>query len=50
MKVTDLQELELTYAPPFSSAKDIINIAGYVAQNVILGLSKTYQWYDVKKT
>lgn len=49
MKVTDLQELELTYAPPFSSAKDIINIAGYVAQNVILGLSKTYQWYDVKK-
>lgn len=49
MKVTDLQELELTYAPPFSSAKDIVNLAGYVAQNVILGLSKTYQWYEVEK-
>ncbi len=48
MKVTDLQELELTYAPPFSSAKDIVNLAGYVAQNVILGLSKTYQWYDIE--
>jgi pyruvate/2-oxoglutarate dehydrogenase complex dihydrolipoamide dehydrogenase (E3) component/rhodanese-related sulfurtransferase len=49
MKVTDLQELELTYAPPFSSAKDIVNLAGYVAQNIILGLSKTYQWYEVEK-
>lgn len=47
MKVADLQELELTYAPPFGSAKDIVNLAGYVAQNVILGLSKTIQWYEV---
>ena len=49
MKVTGLQELELTYAPPFGSAKDIVNLAGYVAQNVILGLSKTVQWYEVDK-
>ena len=33
--VTDLTELELSYAPPFSSAKDPINMAGYVAENVL---------------
>lgn len=49
MKVTELQELELSYSPPFGSAKDIINLVGYVSQNVILGTSKTYQWYDVPK-
>ena len=35
--VTDLTELELCYAPPFSSAKDPVNMAGYVAQNVLAG-------------
>ncbi len=35
--VTDLTELELSYAPPFSSAKDPVNMAGYVAQNVLAG-------------
>ncbi|MDZ4197312.1 MAG: FAD-dependent oxidoreductase [Candidatus Izemoplasmatales bacterium] len=49
IKVSDLQELELSYAPPYSSAKDIVNLAGYVAQNVIVGLSKTIQWYEVKE-
>lgn len=49
VKVSDLQELELTYSPPFGSAKDIVNLAGYVAQNVILGISKTYQWYEVDR-
>jgi len=49
IKVTDLQELELSYAPPYSSAKDIVNLAGYVASNVILGITKTVQWYEVKK-
>jgi len=48
IKVTDLQELELSYAPPYSSAKDIVNLAGYVASNVILGLTQTVQWYQVK--
>ena len=33
--VTDLTELELCYAPPFSSAKDPVNMAGYVAENVL---------------
>ncbi|MFT5874197.1 MAG: CoA-disulfide reductase [Clostridium sp.] len=35
--VDDLTELELCYAPPFSSAKDPVNMAGFVAQNVLLG-------------
>ncbi len=46
MKVTDLQELELTYSPPFGSAKDLINMAGYVAQNHIHGITKSVQWHD----
>lgn len=47
IKVSDLQELELSYAPPFSSAKDIVNLAGYVSQNMLLGLTKTVQWHEV---
>jgi len=38
--VDDLAELELTYAPPFSSAKDPVNMAGYLAQNVLSGRAK----------
>lgn len=49
MTITDLQELEFTYAPPYSSAKDIVNLAGYVGQNLILGISQTVQWHDVEK-
>ena len=37
MDVFDLQELELAYAPPFSSAKDPVNMAGYVAGNGVEG-------------
>ena len=36
-KVTDLSDLELAYAPPFSSAKDPVNILGYIAENVVNG-------------
>jgi NADPH-dependent 2,4-dienoyl-CoA reductase/sulfur reductase-like enzyme/rhodanese-related sulfurtransferase len=36
MTVTDLEELELAYSPPFGSAKDPINIAGFVAENIML--------------
>lgn len=46
LPVTFLQELELTYAPPFGSAKDIVNMAGYVASNQLLGITRTIQWYD----
>ncbi len=40
MKISDLQELELSYSPPYGSAKDIVNMIGYVAQNRIQGISK----------
>jgi NADPH-dependent 2,4-dienoyl-CoA reductase/sulfur reductase-like enzyme/rhodanese-related sulfurtransferase len=40
MTVFDLHELDLAYAPPFSSAKDPINMAGYIGENVVLGESK----------
>ncbi|MCR4561703.1 MAG: FAD-dependent oxidoreductase [Bacilli bacterium] len=39
-KVTDLKDLELAYAPPYSSAKDPVNMAGYVAENILTGLVK----------
>lgn len=38
-KVTNLCDLELAYAPPYSSAKDPVNMLGYVAQNVLEGVS-----------
>jgi len=37
MTVFDLQDLELSYAPPYGSAKDVVNYAGYVAANAIKG-------------
>ncbi|MBW2193931.1 MAG: hypothetical protein JRF27_09125 [Deltaproteobacteria bacterium] len=37
MTVYDLEELELAYAPPYSSAKDPINVAGFVASNILKG-------------
>lgn len=45
--VEDLTELELSYAPPFSSAKDPVNMAGYVAQNVLEGRSHITSWDEV---
>ena len=44
--IYDLMELEHAYAPPFSSAKDPIAIAGYVAENMILERVKTVGWRD----
>ena len=38
--VEDLKDLELAYAPPYSSAKDPVNMAGYVAENILTGLVK----------
>lgn len=37
--VSDLTELELAYAPPYSNAKDPVNFAGYVAENILKGLT-----------
>lgn len=47
--VEDLTEAELAYAPPFSSAKDPVNMAGYVAQNVLSGLAENITWQDLPK-
>lgn len=47
LTVADLPELELTYAPPFGSAKDPVNMLGYAAQNVMDGLSHSIQWSEL---
>lgn len=47
--VHNMAELELSYAPPFSSAKDPVNLAGFVAQNVLSGRSHLITWQDVAK-
>jgi len=47
-KVAELGEIEHAYAPPFSSAKDPVNIAGMVAENMLAGLSHHLQWHEVK--
>lgn len=49
MSVFDLEELELTYAPPYSSAKDPVNMAGYVASNLILGDCASIHWDEIGK-
>jgi NADPH-dependent 2,4-dienoyl-CoA reductase/sulfur reductase-like enzyme/rhodanese-related sulfurtransferase len=43
----ELADLELAYAPPFGSAKDAVNMLGYVAENVVSGLSKVAQWHEI---
>ncbi|WP_423363452.1 FAD-dependent oxidoreductase [Mycoplasma sp. P36-A1] len=51
LKITELMDLELAYAPPFSSAKDIVNMVGYVSENVINNLVKFIhprQYYAIK--
>jgi NADPH-dependent 2,4-dienoyl-CoA reductase/sulfur reductase-like enzyme/rhodanese-related sulfurtransferase len=48
MTVFDLEELELAYAPPYSSAKDPVNIAGYVAANLLKGDLKERTVHDLR--
>ncbi|MCX7710054.1 MAG: CoA-disulfide reductase [Clostridia bacterium] len=47
MTVYDLEELELAYAPPYSSAKDPVNIAGYTAANILKNDSGIFHWDEV---
>ena len=42
--VSALKDLELAYAPPFNSAKDPVNMAGFTAENVLRGLVKFSDW------
>ncbi|MDD3142145.1 MAG: FAD-dependent oxidoreductase, partial [Lachnospiraceae bacterium] len=45
--IYDLAELELAYAPPFSSAKDPVNMLGFVAENVIDGMVSFIEWNEL---
>jgi CoA-disulfide reductase len=47
--VSDLAELELSYAPPFSSAKDPVNMAGFVAESVLAGKQEIFLPKDLEK-
>lgn len=47
LDVFDMTDLELSYAPPFSSAKDPVNMAGYVASNMIEDGIQTVQWNEI---
>lgn len=48
-KITDLTNLELCYAPPYGSAKDPVNMLGYVAENIVTGKIKQFFWEDVDR-
>lgn len=49
LRADELADIELSYAPPYSSAKDPVNMAGYVAANVIDGIVETMQWHEVDR-
>lgn len=48
MKANMLKDLDLAYAPPFSSAKDPVNMAGFMIENISKGMIKQYHWDEVK--
>jgi CoA-disulfide reductase len=50
LKVKDLPNLELSYAPPYSSAKDPVNILGYVALHVLNNEIPSIQWHQIDET
>jgi len=45
----ELADLELAYAPPFGSAKDPVNMLGYISENVLSGITPTVQWSEVEQ-
>lgn len=49
VSVVELADIEHAYAPPFSSAKDPVNIAGMAAENLLAGLTQTVCWKDVER-
>lgn len=49
LTIFDLPELEFTYAPPFGSAKDPVNMLGYAAVNLAEEISESIQWYQLKE-
>lgn len=49
LKAVELKELELAYAPPFSQAKDPINLAGFIIDNIENNLVKQFYYEDIEK-
>lgn len=47
--IHDLAEFEHAYAPPFSSAKDPLNMAGFASENTLLNNDSLFYWYEVEK-
>jgi len=43
----ELADLELAYAPQFGSAKDPVNMLGYIAENILTGTTDTLQWHEL---
>lgn len=49
LTVYDLQKMELSYAPPFGSVKDPINVVGFVASNMLKGDYQVINWNELEK-
>jgi NADPH-dependent 2,4-dienoyl-CoA reductase/sulfur reductase-like enzyme/rhodanese-related sulfurtransferase len=49
LTASQLSRLELAYAPQYGSAKDAVNMAGYVADNVATGTTRSIQWHELDK-
>lgn len=47
MTAYDLTRLELCYAPPFGSAKDAVNVAGFVIENILTDKMHIFHWHDI---
>ncbi|MCL2626805.1 MAG: DsrE/DsrF/DrsH-like family protein [Cystobacterineae bacterium] len=48
MTAFELTQLELCYAPPYSSAKDAVNMAGYVIENLLAEKVRNFHWHEVE--
>ncbi|HHU06139.1 MAG TPA: FAD-dependent oxidoreductase [Clostridiales bacterium] len=48
LKATELKELDLAYAPPYSSAKDPVNMAGFMIDNIAKGILKQFYLEDIQ--
>jgi rhodanese-related sulfurtransferase len=49
LTIDDLMNLELAYSPQYGSAKDAVNQAGYVGNNVFSGKTPTFQWHELEE-
>lgn len=49
LKATELKDLDLAYAPPYSSAKDPVNMAGFMIENISKGILKQFHLEDIKQ-